>query len=173
MDVRTYRRQLMDADEDDGDRQRRKVYFSPAPVDDDLQEMLARHAPSQARQQADMALFNWGIAAWQRDSSDRIDASAWRERLAEARQRTADETEITDLARGGPGFVAAVCIRDHWQEMMLEDCDWCVNMLIGEIERDCDSEDMSVRVSRYSLSPSRPAAYVLPKVLCEKCTCRA
>jgi hypothetical protein len=51
--------------------------------------------------------------------------------------------------------------------MEREDRDWCVNMLITEVERDCDSVDMSVQVSRSGLDPSRPAAYVLPKVLSE------
>jgi hypothetical protein len=180
MDVRTYRPQPLNAEaaketsgndaataETDEDRQRCQVYFSPGPVDDDLQEMLDRHAPIQARQQADVALFNWGTAAWRRDGGDRIDANAWREKLAEARQRTADGTEITDYARGGPGFVAAACVRDHWEEMEQENRDWCVNRLIAEIERDCDSDDMFVQASRFSLDPSRPAAYILLKVLCE------
>jgi hypothetical protein len=35
--------------------------------------------------------------------------------------------------RGGPGFVAAVCVRDHWDEMEPEEHDWCVNMLIGRL----------------------------------------
>jgi hypothetical protein len=48
-----------------------------------------------------------------------------------------------------------------------EERDWCVNMLIGEIERDCDSNDEFVQASRFSLDPSRPAAYILPKVLGE------
>ena len=40
-------------------------------------------------------------------------------------------------------------------------------MLIGEIERDCDSDNIFVRASALRLDPSRPAAYVLPKVLGE------
>jgi hypothetical protein len=180
MDVRTYQPKLLEAEvgEDpsngdsaaagaNADRPRQWVYFSPSPVDDDLQEMVDRHVPVQARKQADMALFNWGIAVWQRNRGNEIDTNAWREKLAEARQRAADGTDITDYARRGSGFVAAVCVRDHWQEMTQEDRDSCVEKLIEVIEQDCDSDDMSVRVSRSSLDPSRPAAYVLPKVLCE------
>ena len=95
--------------------------FLPSPVDDDLREMVDRHTPLQARQQADMALFNWGVATWRGDGGDRINANAWREKLAEARQRAAEGTDITDVVRGGPGFVAAVCVRDHWKEMQQED----------------------------------------------------
>jgi hypothetical protein len=177
MDVCTYQPQLMDtqaaeeasngdaADATDESRAKQRVYLLPGPVESDLQEILDRHAPAQARQQADMALLYWGMAAWRGDSGDSLDTNAWRERLAESRQRVADGTNIADYARGGPGFVAAVCVRDHWEEIEQEDRDWCVNMLIVEIERDCDSDDISIRVSRFSLDPSRPAAYVLPKVL--------
>jgi hypothetical protein len=125
MDVRTYQPQLMDTqveeeassgdadDASDETRARQRVSFLPGLVDGDLQEILDRHVPVQARQQADMALLYWGMAAWRGDSGDGIDTDAWRERLAESRQRIADETEIADYARGGPGFVAAVCVRDQ------------------------------------------------------------
>ena len=158
MDMRTYQPKYMAAEvaeassdsataETDEDRPRQKVHILPGPVDDDLQEMLDRRVPVLAREQADMALCFWGMAAWRRDGGDRIDVNTWRERLAEARQRTSDGMDITEVARGGPGFVAAVCVRDHWQEMQPEDRSWCINILIGEIERDCNSNNMSVQVA--------------------------
>jgi hypothetical protein len=71
MDLRTYQPQLMNAEvveetfdsdaaaaDADEDRQRRKIYFSPGPVDEDLQEMLDRHVPTQTRQLADTVLFS-------------------------------------------------------------------------------------------------------------------
>jgi hypothetical protein len=180
MDVRTYQPKLMEAmvGEDtfdgesptagaDADRQKQWVYFVPSPVDADMRAMVDRHTPLQARQQADMALFNWGVASWRREGGNQINANAWREKLAEARRRAADGAAITDVVRGGPGFVAAVCVRDHWDEMESEERDWCVNMLIEEIERDCDSNNEFIQASRFSLDPSRPAAYILPKVLGE------
>jgi hypothetical protein len=156
-----------DTAETNEDRPRQKVHILPDPVDDDLQEMLDRRVPILALEQADMALFFWGMAAWRRNGGDSIDVNTWREKLAEARQRTTDGTDITEFVRGGPGFIAAVCVRDHWQEMQQEDRIWCVNMLIGEIDRDCDSDNISVRAARSGSEPSRPAAYVLPKILRE------
>jgi hypothetical protein len=170
MDVRNHQPQRMDAEvvEEISEQVTTETEeVRPTPVYDDLQEMLDRRMPVHVREQADMALCFWGMAAWRQDGGDTVDTYVWRERLVEARQRTTDGTPITDVVRGGPGFVAAVCVRDHWQEMEREDRDWCVNMLIAEIERDCDSDDMSVRVSRSSTDPSRPAAYVLPRLLCE------
>jgi hypothetical protein len=88
MDVRTYQPQLMDAEGGEetsnadsataganADRPRQWVYFSPSAIDDDRQEMVDRHAPVQARKQADMVLFNWGIAVWQRNGGDKIDSN--------------------------------------------------------------------------------------------------
>jgi hypothetical protein len=181
MDVRTYQPQLVDAEateettdrgatssKTDEDRKRQWVSFLPSAIDDDLQEMVDRHAPVQARQRAEMALFNWGIAIWWRKGNYRIDANMWREKLAEARQHGADGTDITDFGRCGPGFVAAVCLRDHWDKMEQEDRDWCVDKLIIEIERDYDSHETSVRASGSGFNPSGPAAYVLPRVLSER-----
>ena len=43
-----------------------------------------------------------------------------------------------DPGRGGPGFVAAVCVRDHWEEMSDDERDWCLNLVCSEVEREGD-----------------------------------
>jgi hypothetical protein len=58
------------------------------------------------------------------------------------------------------------CVCDHWEEMEQEARDWCVSMLIAEIERDCDSDDTLVQAWRSSLDPSLPAAHIMPMILC-------
>jgi hypothetical protein len=63
--------------------------------------------------------------------------------------------------------VAAVCVRDHWDEMEPEARDWCISMLIPEIERDCDSDDTLVQAWRSGLHPSLPAALIMPMILCK------
>ena len=37
---------------------------------------------------------------------------------------------MPDGSRHGPGFVAAVCIRDHWEEMSDDQRDWCVDVVV-------------------------------------------
>lgn len=89
----------------------------------------------------------------------------WRQHLKQAQNRCAEDTGITEFVRGGPGFIAAVCVRDHWQEMDQEDQAWCRDFLIAEVEQECDSEDRMIRLSRSELDASRPAAHILPAIL--------
>lgn len=143
------------------------IYFGPGAIEQDIQEIIDRHTPVQAQLEADLSLLNWGRSAWERERSERFDINTWREKLVKARERDGESREYEEYSRGGPGFIAAVCVRDHWDELNLEDRAWCVTKLIDEIERDCDSDDDSIRLARGLLRPDRPAAYVLSRVLSE------
>jgi len=151
---------------DEDEARARRIYLGPGEIEPDVQELIDRHASVAAQQERDLALLNWGMAAWEGRESPHLDISDWKTFLARARARDA-EPEPEDFARGGPGMVAAVCARDHWDEMSLEDRDWCVEKLIQEIERECDSEDDLIRYSRGAFQPDRQAAYVLPGLLAQ------
>ena len=152
-----------DASEEDETRERR-IYLGPGEIEPDLQEIIDRHAPVTAQQEQDIALLNWGMAAWERRESPHLDVSDWKTFLARARSRDV-EPEPEDFVRGGPGVIAAVCARDHWDEMGPEEREWCIEKLIHEVERECDSEDDLIRHSRGAFQPDRQAAYVLPGLL--------
>ncbi len=145
----------------------RRIYFAPGAIEEDVQGIVDRHAPVRARFEADLALLNWGRGAWERDRSGRIDLGGWHGKLMEAKARDRDAYESEEYSRSGPGFIAGVCTRDHWDEMSPEDREWCVAKLIDELERACDSDVSSVRLARGLLQPDRCAAYVLPRVLSE------
>ena len=141
------------------------VYYGPGVIETDVQAIVDRHAPVRARQEADLGLLFWGRSAWERDQSKGVDITTWQTRLNEAQERDNELPEADDFARGGPAFVAAVCVRDHWKELRSEDRECCITKLIDEIERDCDSDDDTVRHARGLMRPDRAAAYVLPWVL--------
>ena len=143
------------------------VYYGPGVVEEDIQELVDRHAPVRSRQEADLALLNWGWSAWEKNRSGRIDIDAWQAKLVEAKARDRNPRESEDYTRGGPALVAAVCARDHWEDVSSEDREWCVDKLIGELDRDCDSDADTLRQARGALQPDRFAAYVLPRVLSE------
>lgn len=141
------------------------VYFAPGPPDADLQQMLDALVPGQKRQQEDLGLMNWGVSVWRREGSG--DPTVWRDKLGLARKRSESKEEAAEFARGGPGFIACVCVRDHWGELDTDERTWCVNQIVLEIERDCDTYDLLNRVSKSSLDPSRPGAYVLALIVKE------
>ncbi len=154
-----------DAVPEGGSGEKRRIYYGPGAIEADVQELIDRHAPVRARQEADLALLTWGWSAWEKNETGAIDISAWQTKLLEAKERDREPREAESYSRGGPGLVAAVCVRDHWEEMGREDREWCVGKLIDELDRDCDSGDDSVKHARGLLRPDRAAAYVLPRVL--------
>lgn len=143
---------------------RRRVYLGPGEIEPDVQSLIDQHAPSAAQREHDFSMLNWGQAVWEGQESPRIDPGNWREMLARAQERDRQD-EPEQFARGGPGLIAAVCVRDRWDEMEGEDRSWCVDRLLSELERDCDSDDYSLRHARGLFQPDRPAAYLLPLML--------
>jgi hypothetical protein len=67
-----------------------------------------------------------------------------------------------DFGRGGPGLVAAVCVRDHWKDMSVDERDWCLSVICSEVEREGNHWNELVRVQLSTMSPDRACAYVLP-----------
>ena len=55
--------------------------------------------------------------------------------------------EEHDSGRDGPGLVAAVCVRDHWEEMSRDEQDWCVDVVCSEVEREADHWNATCSVS--------------------------
>ncbi len=166
MDVRGFRvveEPPTEASEGEEPRQRR-VLLGPGEIEPDVKALIDEHAPVAARQEREFSLLNWGNAAWEGQESSHLDIRDWETFLARARARDA-EPEPEDFMRGGPSVIAAVCVRDHWNEMGLADRDWCIDKLIQEVERACNSEDDMIRHGRGAYQPDRHAAYVLPGIL--------
>src|SRR5205823_6544143 len=63
------------------------------------------------------------------------------------------------------GFVAAVCVRDHWDELEDEERDWCVGRVCSEVARQRDCWNQHARVQRFDMSADRPCAWVVPLLL--------
>ena len=172
MDVRAFRTfesesgaETNDQKPDEEPEKERLVYFGPGEIEEDVQELIDRHVPVRARQESDLALLNWGLGVLRQ--SDRVDVSAWQTKLAEAKERVQEPRESDDFCAGGPGFIAAVCVRDHWEEIDPDDREWCVAKLINAVKRYSDSDDSSIRYGRGGYRPDRAAAFVLPRVLSE------
>jgi hypothetical protein len=83
-----------------------------------------------------VGIYNWGIQIFRRDSGS-ADPAEWREKLASA-QDMDRAAEHPDNSRNAPGFVAAVCVRDHWEEMLPQEQDWCCDVICSEISRHAD-----------------------------------
>lgn len=144
--------------------QEQRILLGPGEIEPDVQALVDRHTPIAAQQVRELSLLNWGNAAWEGRNSTHLDIRDWKTFLILARARD-EEPEPEDFLRGGTGIIAAVCARDHWNEMIPEERSWCIDKLVREVERDCDTDDHMTRHGRGAYHPDRHAAYVLPSLL--------
>jgi hypothetical protein len=103
---------------------------APAP---EVQELIDERAKTHDAMNARLGAYLWGLQLLQRESG-RADPSQWAEKLAAA-QALERDSEHPDSTRNAPGFVAAVCVRDHWDGTSPEQKDWCVDVVRSEIAR--------------------------------------
>jgi hypothetical protein len=84
-----------------------------------------------------MNLLRWGVAVFGFDATSSADPGLWLEKLDQAQAATAAATESEDpvqirIERSGPDYVAAICIRDHWDELKEEQRNWCGERVCAE-----------------------------------------
>jgi hypothetical protein len=132
----------------------------------DLRKMVEASDALRQSVNAKIDLLVWGLKTFNYEESANYDPSQWRQRLQEARSVSVEEgSGGYDLGRDGPGFVAAVCVRDHWHEMSEDEQSWCVDVVCLEIERWSDQWNDLARMQRNPMSADRPCAWVLPLLL--------
>lgn len=122
-------------------------------------ETAARHAQLNRR----LSLLVWATGAFQHEPV-KGSAEAWGDHLASVRALLpADDPD--DLASEAPAFVAAVCIRDHWNHMGTEDREWCTRAACAAVSDTANSWEPVERMQRHSMSADRACAAVLPQML--------
>lgn len=133
----------------------------------DLKKMVDQNAVQIQSINARVSLLMWGLKVFRYEEDANYDPAQWRQRLQDARSTSlkADHGGYPDPDRDAQGFVAAVCVRDHWEEMSKDERDWCVNVVCSEVEREADQWNHLARVQRNSMSADRPCAWVLPLLL--------
>ena len=133
--------------------------------DQDLQQFVDSGAQMIEQLGASTWLTNWGLTKWENGSTS--EDGTWQTALEQAKERQLSQQPASffQFDGGAGGYVAAVCIRDHWHEMAEEEQQWCLGTAIAEVEKECDSNDYMVHVSNNTMAADRPAAYVLPKIL--------
>lgn len=153
----------LDGEAKPGEPPQRYIRFDPKPPDADVQAMVDEGAVRFAAMNARLGVFVWDLQAFKREN-EKYDPSQWAANLDEARAIDL-ETDEQDGSRNGPGFVAGVCIRDHWDEMSSDQRDWCVDVVYSEVLRYAEQSDHVERMQRNSMAANRPCAFVLTLLL--------
>ena len=144
----------------DSEVARDRMHFGPGKMEMDVQEMVDEAAKSSGAIGRYLGLQNLGRKMWEWDAS--VGDVDWRTRLlaeAKAVERELDEPE--EFCRDGPGFAAAVCIRDH----------------LDELDEESSSGVSGGWTSRFAASPTRPTALTVSegrsaRIECAQVWCR-
>lgn len=135
----------------------------------DIQELIAKHAPEQEAFNERISLMMWGMTIFQHNHETKADREEWVTQLAQAKrvyEQLATCAPSSDRIHGhlgaaGPAYVAAVVIRDRWEELSQEDRDWCARVVIDSITQDADSKDEFFIAGRNPMEASKPAAFIV------------
>ena len=143
---------------------RRYIRLDPNEPEPDLREMMDQSNVQMQIMNARTGLLMWGINAFDSGEENAQDTSQWRQRLREARSTAVEDNdaEEDEFFREAAGFIASVCVRDHWEEMSEDDQVWCVNIICSTISRDGDCWDETARIQQNRMSADRTCAWVLP-----------
>lgn len=138
------------------------VKFESGELDPDIQEMVKESQSDWVQTSARMSLLMWGVKALEGDAS--IDASAWKEKLSLAMASDSNQQDDGMGTIGGPGLIAAVCLRDHYSDLQPSEKDWCVERVVSELKKS-DAWGSDATIQRNPMAADRAAASVLPNLL--------
>ena len=145
-------------------RQVRLELDEPEP---DVKEMVEERTARLSATETGLGLVMWALHVFKNEKAGTYDPTEWRQRLDLARTREVARpgNDELDTAQGGPGIVAAVCVRGHWAEMSGEERDWCVEVVCSEVLRTANVQNLVVRIQRHEMSADRSCASVVPLLL--------
>ena len=155
--------EIPDPQAQSGDPPRRYIRLEPTPPEADVQAMVDEGASRLAAKSARLGVLMWGIQAFDRETG-KYEPAEWAAKLAEA-QAMDRPAEDEDSSRHAPGFVAAVCIRDRWDDMTSAQSDWCVDRVCAEVMRHAADADHTARVQNNPMAADRACAFVLAMLL--------
>jgi hypothetical protein len=138
-----------------------RILIGSVEPESDLQKFIQDESPRFAALDSAMTLLTWGQSVF---ASRAPNSEKWREQLAAAESLVTSGygSGTEDVpATGGPAYVAAVCIRDHWGEMSPKQQNWCARTVCNAVEADADLTDHLHVVAQNPMEGSRPAAFIL------------
>lgn len=107
-----------------------------SPPSPELQAFRDRDLAEHQESERHMAHFLWGRKVFEGSESEAYPPGAWRDKLAAARGTRAPTGDDSIKLVGGSGVVdiAAICMRDHWDELDDEERNWCGTTICTKLE---------------------------------------
>ncbi len=136
-----------------------RIYLGPGKMETDVQELVDESAKSWGVVNRYLGLQNLARKMWEGDAS--VVEVDWRTSVLTEAQAVLELDEPEEFYRDGPGFVAAVCIRDHLNELDEGEFEWCAARVDFEVRRKSTTTDRMDRVGRM-MRADRVCASVVP-----------
>lgn len=161
MDVRGFEPQDGPAGSEGGENEvdEDRIYLGLGKLETDVQEMVDESSRSSSVVGCYLALQSLARKMWDGEAS--VGETDWRMSLLTEAQAVAELDEADEFYRDGPGFAAAVCIRDHLNDLEPAEFEWCAQRVDFEVRRNSTTTDRMDRLGR-SLRADRVCASVVP-----------
>jgi len=119
-----------------GETEEGHLLVRAGPPSSELQAFRDRDRVEFEERERHMAHFLWGRKVFEGSEPDAYPPDAWREKLTAARGARSPTGDDSLKLVGGAGVVdiAAICIRDHWDELEDEERNWCGTTICTELE---------------------------------------
>ena len=133
----------------------------------DVKEMVDRSAPRFERMNSQMAVLMWALKVFKHETDQGINPDAWSQNLRAAMSFSVRESDdpMDTTAAGAPDIVAAVCVRDHWQEMSEPEQTWCIERICSAVIEHASDWNQTSRAQRFSMAPDRSCAWAVASLL--------
>jgi hypothetical protein len=141
-----------------------RVYYGPGRMEPDVERLVTAGREQMAEIGRHLRVKNAAQAAWEARGTDG-QAEEWRALLADARALVAEGDPPQPYLDGGPGIVAALCIRDHLIDLQPNELEWCANRVAAELAISHGADES--RVYGRMFGPDRAAAAVVPLLVAE------
>lgn len=173
MDIRNYEAEVATPTLEDGkpkigSDEGSTILLKSKEIDADVREFVDRGSGERWQFETSISLLDWGMQQWT-SGPEQSNREPWWVVLARARDIHGSERLEGPMgfANSGPGIVAAVCVRNHWEDLGADDRRWCLDTLMAEVERDSDDHTLVIQVTNNPMNADRYGAYVLPMLLAQ------
>lgn len=136
------------------------IPVEPAP---DLKPMVNKSSQDMAMMSQVLGNLMWGQKMFEKSNDSQFSLAEWRSRLAVVQDKNYLKKNVLggSLGSGGPGYIAAVCVRECWDDLDSESIEWCVKRVCSEV---LESENWAYneRQQEKIMSGDAPSASVIP-----------
>lgn len=152
------------------DRENNRILFEPQGLEPDLEKIQQESQEAVALRDRFSRMYLWAGKIFDRERLDQEYYASWKDALEEAKKlsEAVKGGALGDLARMfvvGLVKAAAVCLRDHSNELAEEDAAWCAATVIGLVQSTADSNDTFAASDKTDFDGAASAASVLPILL--------